>query len=303
MKLPFDVPEWRKIRLMINSDAKNEADDQFAIVHALLTPRFKIKGIIAAQFETTAKMMGRENTMQQSYDEIRKVLSLMDLDGQVPVYKGAVNPLADESSPEPSEGAEAIVREALADDPSPLYVVFLGPLTDMATAYLMEPSIAGKVTVIWIGGEMYPKGGWEYNLFNDIYAANVVFDSDIELWQVPRNVYSTMRVSLAELMYKVKPCGAIGDYLYQQLVDFNNSMTYPQWPKGEMWSLGDSPAISLLLDDHEYGYEYMSAPRITQDMYYVHDQKERMVRVYHYVDPRFTLEDMFAKLALNYGQR
>ena len=38
MKHKFDIPTL-KIRLIINTDA-NEADDQFAIVHALLTPRF-----------------------------------------------------------------------------------------------------------------------------------------------------------------------------------------------------------------------------------------------------------------------
>lgn len=306
MKLPFDIPESKKIRLIINTDAKNEADDQFAIVHALLTPRFKIKGIIAAQFEKTASMMNRTDTMQQSYDEIQKVLSLMDLQGQVPVYKGAANALESVTEPQISEGAEAIVLEALKDDPSPLYVVFLGPLTDMASALLMEPSIADKLTVIWIGGGHYPEGGWEYNLLNDINAANVVFDSNVELWQVPHTVYTTMRVSIAELAYKVKPYGEIGSYLYQQLIDFNNwaadAFQDSPWPKGEMWSLGDSPAISLLLDDHEYGYDIVPAPRITEDMYYVHDQKERMIRVYHYVDARFTLEDMFAKLALTYGK-
>lgn len=72
---------------MINTDAKNEADDQYAIVHALLTPRFKVKGIIAAQFENAGRLTGRENTMQMSYEEIEKVLSLMGLEGQVPVYK------------------------------------------------------------------------------------------------------------------------------------------------------------------------------------------------------------------------
>jgi len=306
MKLPFDIPESKKIRLIINTDAKNEADDQFAIVHALLTPRFKIKGIIAAQFEKTASMMNRKDTMQQSYDEIQKVLSIMDLQGQVPVYKGAAKALEKETDPQISEGAEAIVLEALKDDPLPLYVVFLGPLTDMASALLMEPSIADKLTVIWIGGGHYPEGGWEYNLLNDIDAANVVFDSKVELWQVPHTVYTTMRVSIAELAYKVKPYGEIGNYLYQQLIDFNNwaaeAFQNSPWPKGEMWSLGDSPAISLLLDEHDYGYEIKPAPRITEDMYYVHDQKERMIRVYHYVDARFTLEDMFAKLALTYGK-
>jgi len=79
-----------------------------------------------------------------------------------------------------------------------------------------------------------------------------VFQSKIELWQVPQNVYATLRVSIAELAYKVKPCWEIGNYLYQQLVDFNDwaATAIPDipWPKGETWSLRDSPAISLLLD-------------------------------------------------------
>jgi purine nucleosidase len=307
MKLPFDIPENKKIRLIINTDAKNEADDQFAIVHALLTPRFKIKGIIAANYSNGASMFNRtENSMLASYDEIEKVLTIMNLNGQVPVYKGAEKPILNENTPERSEGAEAIIREALADDPTPLFVVFLGPLTDLASAYLMEPKIADKLTAVWIGGGPWPKGGWEFNLFNDPHAANVVFQSRLELWQVPQNVYATLRVSIAELAYKVKPCGEIGNYLYQQLVDFNDwaATAIPDipWPKGETWSLGDSPAISLLLDDHDYGYELKPAPRITNHLNYEHYQNERMIRVYHYVDSRYTLEDMFAKLALNYGK-
>jgi len=195
-------------------------------------------------------------------------------------------------------------REALADDPHPLFVIFLGPLTDLASAYLMEPRIAEKLTAIWIGGGPYPNGGWEFNLSNDVHAANVVMGSPIPLWQVPRNVYSSMKVSLAELEHRVKPCGEIGRYLFEQLVRFNEEYgnNANRWPLGEAWSLGDSPAVSLLLDDHEFGYELKPAPRITPDMHYVHHQSERKIRVYHYVDPRFTLEDMYAKLALFAGK-
>jgi inosine-uridine nucleoside N-ribohydrolase len=42
----------RKRRVIIDTDAKNEADDQFAIVHGLLSPTLDVRGLIAAHFGT-----------------------------------------------------------------------------------------------------------------------------------------------------------------------------------------------------------------------------------------------------------
>lgn len=294
LKHKFDIPEKKKIRLIINSDAKNEADDQYAIVHALLTPRFKIKGIIAAHF-------GKRRTNQsmlESYDEIKKVLDIMKLTDDVAVFKGATEGLPDQETPISSAGADFIIEEAMKDDPTPLYVTFLGPLTDLAIAYLKEPRIANRLTALWIGGGPWPNGGEEFNLSNDIHAANIVFASEIPLWVVPQDVYRSVRVSIAELAVSVNPYGEIGAYLYDQLVKFNFNH---DWPLGEVWHLGDSPAVSLLLDDHEFGYEMKPAPKITADMHYVHYQTDRLIRWYHYVDPTFTLQDMYAKLKLYYG--
>ena len=46
----FHVPEEKIVRLIVNTDAKNEADDQFAIVQALLSPKFENAGMIAAHY-------------------------------------------------------------------------------------------------------------------------------------------------------------------------------------------------------------------------------------------------------------
>ena len=46
----FRVPDKKRVRVIIHSDAKNEADDQYAIAHALMTPGFDIRGIIAGHF-------------------------------------------------------------------------------------------------------------------------------------------------------------------------------------------------------------------------------------------------------------
>ena len=42
------IPEEKKVRVIVNTDAKNEVDDQFAIVHALLSPSFRMAGMIGS---------------------------------------------------------------------------------------------------------------------------------------------------------------------------------------------------------------------------------------------------------------
>lgn len=279
-----------KIRVIVNTDAKNEVDDQLAIVHALLTPSFELRGLIAAHFGEEKSA----HSMQDSREEIERLLGMMRLPATVRVENGAPRALPDEKTPVPSEGAKLIISEALSDDPRPLYVAFLGPLTDMASALLMEPSIAQRnVTVIWIGGRDWPKGGWEYNLKNDVHAANVVFGSDVKVWQVPRNVYRMMPVTFAELQERVYPHGELGRYLAQNVWEFNNAQASRPV---EFRILGDSPAIGLMLFDDCGAYTMQPAPRINGDLTYDHTRENREIRVYQTMDARFILEDFYAKL-------
>ena len=63
----------------------------------------------------------------------------MGFTGQIPICHGAPHALSDTSTLVDSEGARLIIEEAMKQDDSPLYAIFLGPLTDIASAYLMEP--------------------------------------------------------------------------------------------------------------------------------------------------------------------
>lgn len=298
----YQVPENKKIRVIVHTDCKNEADDQFALAHHLMTPQFMVKGIIAGHFEANHSVYGERETMQASYDEVQKVLSLMGIQDEYKVLKGSEIPMQSETTPAPSEGADFIIEEALRDDPAPLYVVFLGCLTDLASAILKNPAICDRMTAVWIGGGTYPSGGFEFNLLQDIPAANVVFASSMPLWQIPENVYKQMEVSLAELQYRVAPCGEIGAYLFQQMVDFNSRMTsYIPWPHGESWGLGDQGTVTVLLEENNRGnFDWIPAPQFSKEMYYIHKQQNRAIRVYHTLDARFTLEDFYAKLAINF---
>lgn len=281
----------KRIRVIINTDAKNEADDQYAIVHGLLTPCFDLHGIIPAHFGP----LKSPHSMQDSHDEVMLLLRLMGLEGKVRVADGAEHAISDTTTPVPSAGAELIIAEAMKDDPRPLHVAFLGPLTDMASAILMAPEIArGNVRVVWIGGGYWPVGNREYNLSNDIESANVVARSGIEIWQIPMAVYRRMAVSYAELYERVHDKGEIGRYLVEQLVEHNSARAPVAM---EFRSLGDSPAIGVMMYPECGEWDYVPGPEYSPAMNYVHTGANRPVRLYRNVDQRFVLEDMFAKLA------
>lgn len=300
--LDFTVPENKRVRMMIDTDCKNEADDQYALAHHLMTPMLDVRGIIAAHFETRNADFGEHQTVRASYDEVNLMLRLMGLTGKYPVCLGADRPMPDEKTPIISDGARMIIEEAMREDDRPLYVAFLGTITDLASALLLEPRIAGRLTAIWIGGNPYPQGGWEFNLFQDRHAANVVFASGVALWQVPQNVYKTITVSLAELQYRVAPCGEVGDYLFRQLVAFNDfAAGWPNWPRGETWCLGDTPSVGVLLQDPEnITWTMQPAPHVEADYHYTFPGCTHQIRVYDSVDVRLMLEDFYAKLALHY---
>lgn len=286
----FQIADERKTRVIVNTDAKNEADDQFAIVHALLTPSFELHGIIPAHFGTEKT----KESLKASHDETMLLLRLMGLEGAVRVADGAPRAIPDEATPVDSPGARLIIEEALKDDPRPLHVAFFGPLTDMASALLLEPRIAERnLRVIWIGGGPWPVGGREYNLSNDVHAANVVMRSKVEVWQIPSSVYRMMPVSYAELLEKVYPHGEIGKYLVEQLIEYNAAAGTAT----EYRSLGDSPAVGVMIYPQCGAWEWRPAPEFDALMHYVHTGKHRPIRVYQSIDSRFILEDMFAKLA------
>ena len=288
------MTKLKRRRVIINTDAKNEADDQFAIVHGLLSPMLDVRGLIPAHFGT------RRNTrsMEESREEVDLLLDLLHMPGQVTVANGAAATIPDETTPADSPGARLIISESLsASESDPLFVAFLGPLTDMASAILIDPDIVNRnVIVIWIGGVGYggvdSYRGIEFNLSNDIPAANVVYDSGIEIWQVPSSVYSMVSVGYAELEEKIGDAGPLGDYLIKQLYEFN---TEHNSEPIESRSLGDSPAISLMLFSRGGTFRTVPAPRFGAEGHYV-PGSGHPIRVCESVDVRFLLEDMFAKI-------
>ena len=334
----YKVVKNKQIRVIIDTDAGAEADDQFAIVHGLLTPKFQVMGIVAEQFGT--------DTVQESYEEIKRVVEKMGLTDEVPVLIGEAYSIknqktsvdrvqrtedqnigefseektADNNKIQPSEGVQLMIQEAMKEDPRPLFVLNMGALTNLATAIKRQPEIAGRIVAIWIGGGSYPMGHMDFNLANDLEAANEVFESEVELWQIPLGSYTKMAVSFYELFDKVQPCGDIGGYLIEKMMEVNEKecseimdnlsffgpMTQGEKSvfirTGEGWSLGDSPAVGVLVTPQAQYVEKRKAQRFNADGHYGDFiGNHRQIRVYHNLDSRIILEDFYAKLKYHYG--
>ena len=292
-------PPAARIRLLVDTDAKNEADDQYAIMHHLLTPLFDVRGIIAAHFEQKAGYTGQ--SMEASYQEIETVLRLADMD-DVPAFRGCDSPLRSIQDAPESEGVQAIIREA--GKPGKLYIAVQGAMTNVAAALNAVPDIAENLVVLWNGGGPYPEGRPEFNVMQDPDAVRAVLKSPAEVWQTDQSVYCMLEVTLAELKSRVYPCGKIGRHLYEQLEKENHVEYNPQFllRTGENWVLGDNTTAAVLLMSRFRGNWHMEhAPIIKEDLTYQANPDGKLIRVYDSIDVRMTLEDLYAKLALAYG--
>lgn len=296
-RLGFSVPEAAKIRVIVDTDAKNEADDQYAIVHFLLSPTMDVRAVTAAHFEGKA---GDGGSMERSFREIEKLLSLMEIE-DVPALKGQRGP----GDAELSDGVKFIIDEARKDDPRPLYVAVLGAATNLAAALRAAPEIGERITAVWNGGGLYPAGRPEFNVAQDPDAARTLIVSSAQVWQIPQDVYAAFEVTLAELFSRVRPCGKIGEYLFTQLVEDNLREFDPNFllRAGENWTLGDNATVAALLMSRFRGNWYTRpAPKINGGLTYEDDPEGKEIRVYTGLDTRMALEDLFAKLALAYGR-
>ncbi len=306
----YTIPDIKKVRVIIDTDAACECDDQYAIAHALMSQKVKVCAIIAEHFGST-----QADSMKMSLEEIKKVVNLMGVK-DIPILKGASTNLTSTENIVSSKGADKIIDEAMKDDKRPLFVINQGPVTNLATALLMKPEIASRLTAIWIGGKSNPSGGFEFNMLNDVIAANTLLQSDAPVWMIPQETYTTLQAGLEELYLNVAPYGAIGKYLFENTVRVNKEMSemmfkinppsktddFLDFPNGGSWAFGDSAAIGLLLSANSGTYTECRPPMIKPDGSYETVNTSKKIRMYDSLNTRYIMEDFYSKLKVYYHE-
>lgn len=90
------------------------------------------------------------------------------------------------------DGVDLIVELAMNDDPRPLTVMAVGPLTNVASALRREPRVAERIDRIAIMGGAIGLGNWtpsaEFNIHADPEAASIVLTSGVPVMLVPLEV-------------------------------------------------------------------------------------------------------------------
>ena len=289
-KVPVIPPEGERIRLIIDSDAKNEIDDQWAIAMAILSPeRFQIEGFVGANFDNEG---GGPYGVERSVLEIETVLAKAGMAGRWPVYPGS-HPMRYQFEPSPSAGVDFIVERALASTPDdPLWVVGLGAATDMASALLIEPEIIDRMVAFWHLRTRWPEKCYNFNVFGDVRAARLLFHTPVPFVLFDTGTY--LRCPMAESEREIAPYGALGAYLHS----YRERNPWYADPRKGFYDLGD---VAALLDPDLACWDVTSCPEVDWDLtYHFKETKGSILRCYH-VDRDRTFEHLYRKLQAHSG--
>lgn len=287
-----------KVDVILDTDTYNEIDDQFALAYLIKSEeKLNLEAIYAAPFYNHHSESPGDG-MEKSYYEILKVLSLMGRrEFEKVTYKGSNAYLPNEKEAVVSPAAQDLVRRAMArDEKDPLYVVAIGAITNIASAILLSPDIINKIVVIWLGGNSLDwHDNREFNLYQDVAAARIVFGCGVPLVQLPcMGVVSTFATTGPELTYWLKGKNALCDYLLENTV--KEAALVGQ---GKCWSrtIWDVTAVAWLLDERFMFERLEPSPIPEYDDKWAFDKSRHFIKYVYGINRDPLFEDLFTKLA------
>ncbi len=288
-----------RVDVVLDTDAYNEIDDQFAIAYLLNAPeKVNLKAFYAAPF-CNAKAASPADGMERSYQEILHLLKLAGREEMAAVtYRGATRYLPDEKTPVDSPAARHLSELAAHYTPEePLYIIAIAAITNVASALLMNPSIKDKVVVIWLGGHArhWPHQR-EFNLRQDIAAGRLVFGSGAAVVQLAcEGIVDQLRTSEPELRHWLHGKNDLCSYLCE-----NTIAEAARYAAGKPWTrvIWDIAPVAWLLDtEGKMVQDYLiSSPVFEYDHYLSADPRRHPISYVWNINRDAVFEDLFRRL-------
>jgi inosine-uridine nucleoside N-ribohydrolase len=183
-------------------DTDPGTDDAVAILLALAAAELEVLGLVTVAGNLPLALTERN---------ARAILELAGRP-EIPVYAGCPRPMgpghvtaehahgtgglgqlelpAPQIPLQPQHGVDSLIETLRAAAPRSVTICALGPLTNIATALIKAPEIAGRMAgLVVMGGASYALGNTtpaaEFNMHADPFAAAVVFDSGAPITMIP----------------------------------------------------------------------------------------------------------------------
>jgi purine nucleosidase len=251
---PKDTTE--RLDLIIDADTANEVDDLYAIVRAILEPKFNLLAITSAQFHTSP--LASENTVNESQQINEEIIRLMKVKG-ISLPLGSNTPLTEYGQPVSSEASRFIIETAhKMKSNQKLNVVILGSCTNAASAILEDPSIIPKIKVHYLGfwhtpsTNVYNKK--EFNSGNDPIAVEVLLNTKtLDLNVMTATTSQKLVFTKQEVDMHLKNKEGVASYL------INRWETYDD-PEKEKWTMWDVAIIESLAQPEFSTIKYFLTP-------------------------------------------
>jgi len=301
-----------RIPVVLDTDANNELDDQHAIAYLLLNDSvFDIVGI-------TVNATWGGGGIGNHVEEAERIVRLCDMDGKVKVYPGAnggFTEIEGHLNEDQFDGADAVdflIRASRETQTSPLVVLAVGKLTNVALAVKKDPGIADRIRLVWLGSN-YPEPG-EYNQDNDTSAMNFLLNTRVPFEMVTVRYglpTGTGAVSIrqAEIEQRMPGLGprvqeaipgrhggsfhCFGDYsvsLFEH-IDYGDST--------RSRSLFDLAAVAIVKDPRWAGHSRIPAPILIENRWVDRPANKREITVWENFDREGILADLFRTLGVS----
>ena len=214
-------------KIPVIMDVDTGIDDAVALILALQSPQLDIKGVTV--------VAGNQVLDKTFYN----TLSVVDYFGkkEIPVARGAERPLVREQYVDPATHGESglgtavlpvpklkphpadavtFLKETLENSAEKITLVPVGPLTNLAILFLSYPHVKEKIDkIVMMGGGAFEgnmNAVCEFNLFVDPEAAQVVFDSGVEIVMCGLDITMKSYTTMEDIL-RIKATGtAAGEF-------------------------------------------------------------------------------------------
>jgi purine nucleosidase len=252
-----------RIPVVLSTDVGNEIDDQWAIAYLLLEPRFNVLGVMSAHAPSLTAPAGHT-----SYRLLVDVVeNRLNMTTHPPLVEGGSVPLDNSRTPRPSPAVTFLLETARNfSKENRLNVLMIGAATDVASAILTDPTFADRVRIIQMGFTDEQNGN-EFNIANDVHAAQAILDTNVPLVIGPGKVCrASLSLSLDQAREMVATRGPIGSWLWEDYQAWYYRFVKPLRVNdfSKSWVIWDVITLAYLLgmtEQHE-----LPRPRLRDDM-------------------------------------